>query len=192
MAIDVSSPSSHPAQNAFHRLAGLARQAAPPLFTALAYVLAAKAGAWLAFPSAPVSAFWAPNAILLAALLLTRRERWWLYLLAVLPFHFLVQLPAAPARAGRDPVRRERHGSGARRLGAARTLPLPAPLRPPAAPCWCSPCSPASSRRSRPASSWSRHSRWPGFRRSSGSRSSSAPSRTPLRSSPSCRSSCTA
>ncbi len=78
MAIDVSSPSSHPGQNALKRLSSLARQAAPPLFTALAYVLAAKAGSWLAFPSAPVSAFWAPNAILLAALLLTRRERWWL------------------------------------------------------------------------------------------------------------------
>ena len=96
MAIDVSSPTSRPDQNAFHRLAGLAQQAAPPLITALAYVLAAKAGAWLAFPSAPVSAFWAPNAILLAALLLTRRERWWLYLLAVLPFHVLVQLPQLP------------------------------------------------------------------------------------------------
>ena len=96
MAIDVSSPSSHPGQNALKRLSGLARQAAPPLFTALAYVLAAKAGSWLAFPSAPVSAFWAPNAILLAALLLTRRERWWVYLLAVLPFHVLVQLPVVP------------------------------------------------------------------------------------------------
>jgi signal transduction histidine kinase/integral membrane sensor domain MASE1 len=96
MAIDVSSPSPHPGQNALRRLSRLAGQAAPPLFTALAYVLAAKAGSWLAFPSAPVSAFWAPNAILLAALLLTRRERWWVYLLAVLPFHVLVQLPVVP------------------------------------------------------------------------------------------------
>jgi signal transduction histidine kinase/integral membrane sensor domain MASE1 len=50
-------------------------------------------GEILAFPDAPVSALWAPNAILLAALLLARRDRWWLYFAAILPFHFLVQLP---------------------------------------------------------------------------------------------------
>lgn len=83
-------------QSAFLHLSTLAREAAPPLATALAYALAALAGARFAFPSAPVSALWAPNAILLAALLLARRERWWIYLLAVLPFHFLVQLPEAP------------------------------------------------------------------------------------------------
>ena len=118
MAIDVSSAVAAPRWNSgSDALSQLAQQAAPPLATALAYVLAAKIGAWLAFPSAPVSALWAPNAILLAALLLTRRERWWIYLLAVLPFHVLVQLPDALARAGRDPVRRELGGSCARRMG---------------------------------------------------------------------------
>ena len=96
MAIDVSSAPSHPDQSAVHRLTQLAQGIAPPVATALAYMFAAQAGAWLAFPSAPVSALWAPNAILIAALLLTRRERWWIYLLAVLPFHFLVQLPEVP------------------------------------------------------------------------------------------------
>ena len=96
MAIDVSSAPSHPDESSAHRLVQLARVIAPPVATALAYMFAAQAGEWLAFPSAPVSALWAPNAILLAALLLARRERWWIYLLAVLPFHFLIQLPEAP------------------------------------------------------------------------------------------------
>jgi signal transduction histidine kinase/integral membrane sensor domain MASE1 len=96
MAIDLPFPSEQPGGLAVRRLVRFARRATPPIATALAYVLAAQAGAWLAFPSAPVSALWAPNAILLAALLLTRRERWWIYLLTVLPFHVLVQLPDAP------------------------------------------------------------------------------------------------
>src|SRR6185295_16912877 len=96
MAIDLPFPSEQPGGLAVRRLLTFARQSAPPIATALAYVLAAKAGAWLAFPSAPVSALWAPNAILLAALLLTRRERWWVYLLTLLPFHFAAQLPETP------------------------------------------------------------------------------------------------
>src|SRR5690606_37621787 len=59
--------------------------------TALAYLLAAEVGEALAFPSAPVSALWAPNAILFAALLLAPANRWWIYLLAVLPVHVLAQ-----------------------------------------------------------------------------------------------------
>jgi two-component system, LuxR family, sensor kinase FixL len=60
---------------------------------AVAYAGAARVGEELEFPSAPVSVLWAPNAILLAALLLTRRSRWWLYFAFVLPAHLLVQLP---------------------------------------------------------------------------------------------------
>jgi PAS domain S-box-containing protein len=67
-----------------------------PLAAAAMYFLAAKLGEWLAFPSAPLSAFWAPNAILLAALILAPRERWWIYLLAVVPFHFGAQLLGSP------------------------------------------------------------------------------------------------
>jgi PAS domain S-box-containing protein len=67
-----------------------------PLACGLAYFVAAHVGKWLSFPFAPVSALWAPNAILLAALLLAPQRRWWSYLLAVLPFHFLAQLPTYP------------------------------------------------------------------------------------------------
>ena len=96
MAIELTFPWEKPGGTAARRVVALAHQAAPPLATALAYALAAKLGAWLAFPSAPVSALWAPNAILLAALLLARRERWGIYLLALLPFHFGVQWPETP------------------------------------------------------------------------------------------------
>jgi signal transduction histidine kinase/integral membrane sensor domain MASE1 len=66
------------------------------LAAGICYFAAAKLGGVLAFPAAPVSALWAPNAILMAALLLTSRERWPAYLLAVLPFHLLAQLPGLP------------------------------------------------------------------------------------------------
>lgn len=68
-----------------------ARRIAGPLVTALAYLLSAELGEALAFPSAPVSALWAPNAILFAALLLAPPHRWWIYLAAVLPVHVLAQ-----------------------------------------------------------------------------------------------------
>ena len=61
-----------------------------------AYYIASELGLALAFPSAPVSILWAPNAILLAALLLTPREHWWMYLVAVLPFHLAAQLVDFP------------------------------------------------------------------------------------------------
>lgn len=90
------SQSAQLSENTLEHVGAIGREIAPPLATALAYALAAMAGGGFAFPSAPVSALWAPNAILLAALLLARRERWWIYLLAVLPFHLLVQLPDIP------------------------------------------------------------------------------------------------
>jgi len=58
---------------------------------AVAYAAAARFGAVLVFPGAPVSALWFPNAILLAALLLVPRRTWWIYLVFVLPAHLLVQ-----------------------------------------------------------------------------------------------------
>ena len=63
-----------------------------PLAVGAAYFIAAEIGAALAFPSAPVSVLWAPNAILMAALMLTPREHWWMYLAGVLPFHLFAQL----------------------------------------------------------------------------------------------------
>src|SRR4051794_28507526 len=41
----------------------------------------------------PIATFWPPNAILLAALLLAPVRLWWTILLAVIPAHFLAQLP---------------------------------------------------------------------------------------------------
>jgi len=71
----------------------------PPLVVAALYYLGAKLGQWLEFPSVPVSAFWASNAVLLAALILAPRKRWWTYWLAVLPFHFLALLPGSSPSA---------------------------------------------------------------------------------------------
>jgi len=45
-----------------------------PLAVGAAYFIAAKVGDALAFPSAPVSVLWAPNAILMGALILAPRE----------------------------------------------------------------------------------------------------------------------
>src|SRR4051812_34045600 len=42
-------------------------------------------------PATHISAIWPPNAILLAALLVAPRRRWWIYLSAVLPAHLLAQ-----------------------------------------------------------------------------------------------------
>ncbi|MET0378173.1 MAG: MASE1 domain-containing protein, partial [Spongiibacteraceae bacterium] len=62
------------------------------VLVALAYFLATQLG--LAFTLQPqqVSTLWPPNAILLAALLLTRPSQWWLFLLAAFPSHLLAQL----------------------------------------------------------------------------------------------------
>ena len=57
---------------------------------ALAYAATAWLGTAYIFPGARVSALWFPNAILLAALLLSRRRDWWIYLALVLPAHYLV------------------------------------------------------------------------------------------------------
>jgi signal transduction histidine kinase len=76
--------------------AAWAKLAVGPAVTALAYLFAAAVGEALAFPSAPVSALWAPNAILFAALLLAPVNRWWLYLAAILPGHVLAQISDAP------------------------------------------------------------------------------------------------
>lgn len=49
---------------------------------------------WLASP--PVSAWWASNAIVFAALLLTPANRWWRYLIAGRPMHVLALASAMP------------------------------------------------------------------------------------------------
>ena len=67
-----------------------------PLAVGAAYYIAAEVGGALAFPSAPVSVFWAPNAILMGALLLAPRDQWWMYFTAILPFHLFAQLLNSP------------------------------------------------------------------------------------------------
>ena len=58
---------------------------------AAGYFLGSLLGLSLQFPGTQISALWPPNAILLATLLVTPRQRWWLCLLAVLPAHLLAQ-----------------------------------------------------------------------------------------------------
>jgi len=67
-----------------------------PLAVGSAYYIAAEVGQALAFPSAPVSVLWAPNAILMAALILAPREHWWMFLAAIVPFHLFAQLIDVP------------------------------------------------------------------------------------------------
>ena len=56
------------------------------------YYLGAKVGFALTFRPHPVSVLWPPNAILLAALLLTPVRIWWVVLLAAFPAHLATQL----------------------------------------------------------------------------------------------------
>ena len=62
------------------------------LLVALAYYVGSQVGFLLTPESSPIAVFWPPNAILLAALLLTPRRIWWVLILAVLPAHLLTQL----------------------------------------------------------------------------------------------------
>ena len=76
------------------RDAAIVRHAVAALVVGVAYYAAAKVGFALTFQPHPVSTLWPPNAILFAALLLSRPRTWWLLLLAALPAHLLVQLNA--------------------------------------------------------------------------------------------------
>ena len=62
------------------------------LVVAVSYYLGSQIGFLLTPANTPISTFWPPNAILLAALLLTPARVWWVLVLAVLPAHLLVQL----------------------------------------------------------------------------------------------------
>ncbi|HKT37660.1 MAG TPA: MASE1 domain-containing protein, partial [Ktedonobacterales bacterium] len=58
---------------------------------AVAYYIGAQFGFALRFPGSPLSVIWPPNAIVLAALLLTPTRMWWPILVAILPAHILVE-----------------------------------------------------------------------------------------------------
>jgi two-component system, LuxR family, sensor kinase FixL len=64
-----------------------------PLVTAAAYAVGAQVGFHLRFPPATTSILWPPNAILTTALLVVTPDKWWIYLLATLPVHLLVEIP---------------------------------------------------------------------------------------------------
>ena len=65
-----------------------------PFLAALGYYAASKLGFALTPAHHAISAFWPPNAVLLAVLLLVPRSKWWTLFLAVLPAHLLVQFSA--------------------------------------------------------------------------------------------------
>ena len=66
--------------------------AVPALLVALGYYLAARVGFAFTLQPHPISTLWPPNALLMAALLLTPVNWWWALLAAVLPAHLLAEL----------------------------------------------------------------------------------------------------
>jgi signal transduction histidine kinase len=64
------------------------------LLVAIGYYAGSQIGFFLTPSQSPIAIFWPPNAILLAAFLLTPSRIWWVLLLAVLPAHLLIQLGA--------------------------------------------------------------------------------------------------
>src|SRR5262247_2519300 len=64
------------------------------LLVALAYYAGCRLGFALKFSPMTPSVLWPPNALLTATLLLVPPRRWWIYLLAVLPMHAMVELTA--------------------------------------------------------------------------------------------------
>ena len=64
------------------------------LLVAIGYYAGTEIGFILTPSQTPTATFWPPNAILLAAFLLTPVRMWWALLLAVLPAHLLAQLHA--------------------------------------------------------------------------------------------------
>jgi signal transduction histidine kinase/integral membrane sensor domain MASE1 len=64
------------------------------LLVALAYYAGCRLGFVLKFAPTTPSVLWPPNALLTATLLLAPPRHWWVYLLAVLPVHVVVELGA--------------------------------------------------------------------------------------------------
>src|SRR5436190_24116573 len=60
--------------------------------TSAAYFFGTQLGLALTFPADPGAVLWPPNALLLAALMLSPVRIWWILLLAVLPPHLAVEL----------------------------------------------------------------------------------------------------
>jgi signal transduction histidine kinase len=62
------------------------------LAVAVGYYLAARLGLAFTLQPHPISTLWPPNALLMAALLLTPGRSWWVLLAAALPAHLLAEL----------------------------------------------------------------------------------------------------
>ena len=62
------------------------------VLTSVAYLVGTRVGLALTLPSDAGAVLWPPNALLLAALMLSPRRVWWILLLAVLPPHLAVEL----------------------------------------------------------------------------------------------------
>jgi len=75
-------------------LTGYPRQVLFSLLIAAGYFIGTRIGFLLKLHDTPISTFWPPNALLLAAFLLAPTRMWWMILLAVFPAHLLAQLPA--------------------------------------------------------------------------------------------------
>jgi two-component system sensor histidine kinase UhpB len=69
------------------------RDATAVLLVAVAYFAGTRIGFVLTPGDQPVAMFWPPNAILLAAFLVAPVRLWWWFLAALVPAHFLAQLP---------------------------------------------------------------------------------------------------
>jgi len=68
------------------------RTSAIALLVAVSYYAGSQIGFLLTPAQSAISTFWPPNAILLAAFLLTPPRIWWVSLLAVMPAHLAIQL----------------------------------------------------------------------------------------------------
>lgn len=87
-------PSSHlyrPGSGTADPAAALLRLAA---LVALGYYTGAQVGATVAFSEARLSMLWLPNAVVMAALLLTPKRWWWAAFAGALPAHLVFQLQA--------------------------------------------------------------------------------------------------
>jgi hypothetical protein len=82
------------------------RDAGYVLLVALSYYAGTRVGFALTGRDMPISTFWPPNAIVLAALVLAPVNLWWKIVIGLIPAHFLAQLP------GGVPVHRVRLAGG--------------------------------------------------------------------------------
>jgi len=79
-------------QETVHLAPRFFRTSAIALLVAISYYVGSQIGFFFTPAHSPIAVFWPPNAILLAAFLLTPPRIWWVLLLAVLPAHLFIQL----------------------------------------------------------------------------------------------------